>query len=39
MGYIGEPQATHNTITEDGWLKSGDIGYISHVSNHFHEIY
>lgn len=32
MGYIGEPQATRDVITEDGWFKSGDIGYINHVS-------
>lgn len=31
MGYIGEPKATSDTLTEDGWLKSGDIGYINHV--------
>ncbi|XP_019857705.1 PREDICTED: long-chain-fatty-acid--CoA ligase ACSBG2-like [Amphimedon queenslandica] len=30
MGYIGEPKATSDTLTEDGWLKSGDIGYINH---------
>ncbi|MEM8861542.1 MAG: AMP-binding protein [Chloroflexota bacterium] len=27
-GYLNRPDATANTITEDGWLRSGDIGYM-----------
>ena len=27
-GYLNRPDATADTITEDGWLRSGDIGYI-----------
>ena len=27
-GYIGREEATRDTITSDGWLKTGDIGYL-----------
>ena len=33
MGYLGEPRATSEVITSDGWLRSGDLGYISEVSS------
>ncbi|XP_064390607.1 long-chain-fatty-acid--CoA ligase ACSBG2-like isoform X3 [Halichondria panicea] len=29
MGYLGLPELTQNTLTHDGWLRSGDIGYVS----------
>ena len=28
MGYYKEPDKTAETITEDGWLKTGDLGYL-----------
>ena len=28
MGYLNSPQATADTITDDGWLKTGDISII-----------
>lgn len=33
QGYYKDEEATKNTFTEDGWLKTGDLGYIDDEGN------
>ena len=28
-GYLNNAEATKNSITEDGWFKSGDVGHVT----------
>ncbi|MBL7971992.1 MAG: AMP-binding protein [Prolixibacteraceae bacterium] len=35
LGYYKEPQITKDTFTEDGWLKTGDLGYFDKDGNLF----
>ena len=27
-GYLGQPEASHKVLSEDGWLNTGDLGYL-----------
>ena len=35
LGYYKEPEITKNTFTEDGWLKTGDLGHFDKNGNLF----
>lgn len=35
LGYYKEPKITQDTFTEDGWLKTGDLGYFDKGGNLF----
>lgn len=33
QGYLNDPEATRDTFTEDGWLRTGDLGLIDSAGN------
>ena len=35
LGYYNNPEATKNAITEDGYYKTGDVGYIDEKGNFY----
>lgn len=38
MGYLRNPEKTAGEFTDDGWLKSGDIGYIDKVDTEIRHV-
>ena len=34
-GYVGNPEATAQTISSDGWLYTGDLGFVDELGLHF----
>jgi acyl-CoA synthetase (AMP-forming)/AMP-acid ligase II len=35
LGYVNEPEATARTVSRDGWLYTGDVGYLDAKGLHF----
>lgn len=35
LGYLDNPEATANTLSQDGWLSTGDIGYYNEKKEFF----
>lgn len=33
LEYWNDPEATNDTLTDDGWLKTGDLGYVDELGN------
>lgn len=33
MGYLKDEEKTRETLTEDGWIRSGDLGYLDKEDN------
>jgi len=36
QGYLNNPEASRNTLSKDGWLRTGDVGFVDPEDGHIY---